>query len=275
MELPTQQAWFNSRWGSIQELKIPLSDRGLNLGDGIFETILVLNKQPKLLKQHLKRWASSAQILAMKSPPPDNWIEEIIHEAIDRTSLFNGNGVVRLNWSRGDSNNRGINISKESNDRFWLEINAYSPKFNPITTILSRHERRNANSKISQCKTFNYSQSIQARKEALSQGFNDALLLSTNSEICCGTTANLIIKRKGHWLTPRLASGCLPGVMRQQGVDYGLIKEMKLSAEPQDEDEWFLINSLSCHPINLFNDQRLTTLSNSKELWFLLLNQET
>ena len=49
-------AWLNGHWGSKTELKIPISERALNFGDGIFETILILNGTPILLEQHLQRW---------------------------------------------------------------------------------------------------------------------------------------------------------------------------------------------------------------------------
>ena len=37
-------SWMNGHWGGTNEISIPISDRGLNLGDGIFETILRENQ---------------------------------------------------------------------------------------------------------------------------------------------------------------------------------------------------------------------------------------
>ena len=34
-------AWIDGRWGPPADLGVPLSDRGLQLSDGLFETILV------------------------------------------------------------------------------------------------------------------------------------------------------------------------------------------------------------------------------------------
>ena len=80
--------------------------------------------------------------------------------------------------------------------KFWFEINEYIPDFEPITTMISINEQRNAGSQLSQCKTFSYIQSIQARRESNLAGYDDALLLSTNNEISCGTTANIFIHRR-------------------------------------------------------------------------------
>ena len=48
-------AWMDGCWGEPQQLTLPLSDRGLLLADGLFETVLVLGGQPQLLEAHLER----------------------------------------------------------------------------------------------------------------------------------------------------------------------------------------------------------------------------
>jgi 4-amino-4-deoxychorismate lyase len=42
----------------------------------------------------------------------------------------------------------------------------------------------------------------------------DALFLNERGELCEGTRTNVYVLRGGRWLTPPLASGCLPGVQR-------------------------------------------------------------
>ena len=268
--------WSNGEWGTINQLNIPICDRGITLGDGIFETILIYNGKVKLLRNHLDRWERSASILRMAPPPSEQWLRPLINEAIERASLTKGNGTVRLNWSRGNNLSRGINIQSEINEnsihRFWLEIHSAEPYFNSISTMISRHEQRNANSQITQCKTFAYGQSIQARQEAKLAGFDDALLVNNNGEICCGAAANLIVKRHNQWITPRLKSGCLPGIMRKKGLDSGLIKEAKINSSPEQGDQWLLINSLSCQPISKLNSQSLEIFPNAKNFWFSLMN---
>ena len=116
---------------------------------------------------------------------------------------------------------------------------------------MSRQERRNSNSLLSRCKTFAYGQAIQARWEARAAGADEALLLSTSGELCCGASANLLVRRAGQWLTPPLASGCLPGVMRQRGLDRGLITEAPVNeADLQNSAGALLLNSLGCRPIS-------------------------
>ena len=245
--------WINGHWGVFKDLKVQINDRGLNFADGIFETILILNGIPQLLDEHLKRWEKSASILEMNSPPSKKWLISLIEDGINRAQLNNINGVIRINWSRGVSEQRGIDISQTNHHSFWLEMNSYQPNFESISTMISQTERRNSFSRLSYCKTFSYSQGIQARLEAKNAGFNDAILLNSQGQICCATTANILVKRENNWLTPQSNSGCLPGIMRQRGIDLNIIKETLIEATPKDNDEWFLINSLSCRPIQKIN----------------------
>ena len=260
-------SWIDNKWGSINELQLPIADRGLNYSDGIFETILIWKGKVKLLQEHLLRWNISASKLDMASPPKESWLIPLIEEAIDRASLNEGNGALRLNWSRGNKIERNINISKNNKHRFWMELNPSEPSFSSISTIISSYEKRNANSKLSQCKTFSYGQAISARREAQAAGYDDALLESTTGGICCGTTANLIVKRKDEILTPPLKSGCLPGIMRAQGLKKGILKEAVIEVNPNKADEWLLINSLSCKSINKVNQINLSITPANESLW--------
>ena len=266
--------WFEGEWKDYENLKIPINDRGLNFADGIFETVLILNGKPQLLGAHLKRWENSAKILGMQSPPSQEWLVKLIDEGINKSKLTNENGVIRLNWSRGQSHQRGIDINDTKDHRFWIEISYYQPTFNAISTFISNTERRNTASKLSSCKTFAYNQAVQARLEAKKAGYDDALLLNNEGNICCGPTANILVKRNNVWLTPPVNSGCLPGIMRQQGINFGIIKEAIIEETLEEKDECFLINSLSCHPINSINRQKLTMSTKPKEFWLNLLTKK-
>jgi len=266
-------AWINGQWNSINHLNISLADRSLTLGDGIFETILIFAGRPQLLSQHYARWQLNAELLGMAKPPSELSINPLIKEGIQQLSM--SNGVLRLNWSRGNNLKRGISLPEAPpnprNHKFWLELNSSEPCFETISTLISNKERRNAYSLINQCKSFNYLQAIQTRREAQEAGFDEGLLLSTNGEMCCGTISNLLIYRSGEWLTPRIESGCMPGIMRGQGIKKGFVKEEIIQPMPEENDQWVLINSLSCKPIKKVNRTSLKTLSNPNQLWMSLI----
>ena len=257
-ESPASLAWIDTpaphgQWGPVNRLTLPVGDRGLLLADGLFETVLILEGRPRLLEAHLCRWHAGAEQLGMAPPPEPGTVQALVEEAMARSGIHTG--AVRLNWSRGlplDGNSRGLAIPAHCQHRFWLQLSAATPRFEPVAVLVSPRERRDPLSVLSRCKTFAYGSAIQARREATATGCDDALLTSSGSsgELSCGTSANLLVRQAGRWLTPPLTSGCLPGVMRARALELGLALEASLLRQDLLHCSGaLLINSLGCRPI--------------------------
>jgi len=266
-------------WGEPAGLGLPLDDRGLLLADGLFETVLLEGGEPRLLRQHLQRWRESAALLGMDAPPDPAVVLNLAAAAVHRSGILTG--ALRLNWSRGGGG-RGLDPdpagAPESAGRFWLQLSPWTPRFTPVAVIVSPTERRCSTSLLSRCKTFAYGSAIQARRQARSAGAEDALLESTAGGLCCATAANLLVLRGGHWLTPPLHSGCLPGVMRQRALELGVARE---ATDAIDTDQFndgsisqaCLVNSLGCRPLSRCEDVTLQGPSSTEaeSLWRALL----
>ena len=269
--------WQNGEWGSADALGMPLTDRGLQLADGLFETVLVQDGCAQLLSEHLQRWQRGAALLGMAAPPARPWLEQLVGEAISRAGLNTTGtaGAMRLNWSRGSIAGRGIGLPTADPDptqhRFWLTLQPHQPNFQPTQAWISVQEQRNANSVLSQCKTLAYGQAIQARREAQAQGSELALLRNTSGDLCCGDSANLLVKRQGAWITPPLSSGCLPGVMRAKALQQELVTETRIGPTLEADDQVLLINSLSCRSLKQVDGMELHPSAEAQQLWQQLL----
>lgn len=74
---------------------------------------------------------------------------------------------------------------------------------------------------------------------------DDVLLINNRGEITESTTGNVVVGVGGRWLTPPLASGCLPGVMRRVLLERGEISEAPVSiSDLAQADSVELINSV-------------------------------
>jgi branched-subunit amino acid aminotransferase/4-amino-4-deoxychorismate lyase len=255
-------SWGDGRWGSPDDLGLPLSDRGLLLACGLFETVLVERGRPWLLDQHLDRLERSAALLELPSPPGPPVVEPLVAQAIRHSGI--GTGALRLNWSCGsptDPAARGLDPTAACRPRFWLQFNPTGPGFAAVRVIVSPTEVRCASSLLSRCKTFAYGPSLLARRQAAAAGAHDALLASSAGGLSCGSAANLLVRRAGNWLTPPLASGCLPGVMRARALALGLASEAGLGeldeAELRGSEGAMLLNSLDCRPISHLDQHAL------------------
>lgn len=252
-------AWIDDaggegRWAEPAELAVPLDDRGLLLGEGLFETVLVEGGQPQLLGEHLQRWREGAALLGLAPPPGRERVEGLLAEAVAHSGFTSG--ALRLNWSGGSGGpgQRGLEASPlpdgSPRERFWLQLTEGQPCFDNVRAMVSRWERRNGGSRLSRCKTFAYGPQIQARREARLAGVEEALLLGSQGNLSCGAAANLLVCMEGSWFTPPLSSGCLPGVMRARALARGWLQERHLP--PREWERWegaLLINSLGCRVV--------------------------
>jgi branched-subunit amino acid aminotransferase/4-amino-4-deoxychorismate lyase len=263
-------------WGPPGELCLPLDDRGLLLADGLFETVLVEGGEPRLLEPHHQRWCEGADLMGLPPPPDLKQVHQLAVQAVARSGI--ATGALRLNSSRG-SGGRGLDLPPAgASGRFWLQLTACSPLFTPVRVVVSPTERRCASSLLSRVKTFAYGPAIQARRQARAAGADDALLESTAGGLCCGTAANLLLRLGERWLTPPLASGCLPGVMRGRLLAAGLAEETLLplellAGEGAAGAAALLINSLGCRPIQACDGRPLAALDSAQaeDLWRSLL----
>jgi hypothetical protein len=62
-------------------------------------------------------------------------------------------------------------------------------------------------------------------------------------------------------------------VMRARAISLGIAMEADVGETLQSSDQGLLINSLSCRPIEMHDNQSLTAPSCAQELWQLLLDK--
>jgi branched-chain amino acid aminotransferase len=198
--------------GAIVDGPLPLdaADRGLTLGDGLFETLLVVNRRPLWKHMHLARMEGAARELGIAF---DN---EAATSAIE--AILEGIGlehhVLRLTLTRGSAT-RGLAGNGDSSTL----ITALDPfdaglMFQPATLFTST-VRRSQDSLAARMKTLSYIDNIAAAREAASHGADDALMLNATGKVACSTIANIFLVKKNKLITPARDQAILTGVTRQ------------------------------------------------------------
>jgi branched-chain amino acid aminotransferase len=198
--------WFN---GALAENRIAIDpqDRGLTLGDGVFETLLVLHGKPQWLDLHLARMARAAAELGL---PFDR---ETVMAGI--SAILRGKDatpkMLRITLTRGRASSFGAD-----GERPGLLI--FADRFDPALmhrplTLATAQIRRNEHAPSSRLKTLSYIDSILAAREVKGQA-DDALMLNTAGRVACSTIANVFVLKGRTLLTPSEGEGILPGIMR-------------------------------------------------------------
>ena len=206
-------AIVNGTLVSKQDAVVSISDRGLLLGDGLFETMCFTQKKILFFEEHWQRLNSSLAKMLIPIPFDKNQLKANIYQLITAEQGLNEQWIIRLTVTRGESQ-RGINLPVQPLPNYFITIAAWSKSKQDVKLIISSN-RRNEYSFITQIKSLNYLDNILARHEAELSGADDALFLNSQEFITESTVANFFVVIDGVIGTPPISDGLVPGIMRK------------------------------------------------------------
>lgn len=186
-----------------------IADRGLTLGDGLFETIAVFGGRPAALDAHLDRMVQAAAEIRL---PVDR---DMLGAEVAALAGEGGDAVIRLTVTRGGGA-RGLAIPEVSEPTV-IATRAPFPHATlgaPIR-LATVAVRRNPTSFASRAKTLSYLDSVLAYDAARSAGADDALMLNVHGRAASTSMANLFALFGRTLVTPPISEGVLPGIMRR------------------------------------------------------------
>jgi branched-chain amino acid aminotransferase len=207
--------WLNGRLVPRQQAHIDIADRGLLLGDGLFETLRVYRGHAFKLEDHLGRLARGAAELGIPLPLDVPDIASAVHKTLEAHRLDAASAALRITLTRG-TGQRGLLPPEDPNPNLIISVSAYHPPSidDGFAVVTSKRARRNEGSLTARVKTLGYLDNIVAQMEAAAEGADEALLLNNKNAVVCGARSNLFAVVKGTLLTPAIEEGALPGITR-------------------------------------------------------------
>jgi branched-chain amino acid aminotransferase len=196
------------------EVRLSPADRGLLLGDGLFETFRAYRGRVAFARQHLDRLARGAAELDIPLPWSPAALVDALHAVLEANRHLHLEAALRLTLTRGPGP-RGL--SPPPVPRPTLLISS-TPLLHPSSTQVRAAlatPRRNEHSPLARIKSLNYLDNILALREAQARGLDEALLLNSAGRLACATAANLFLVLDGGLLTPPERDGALPGITRE------------------------------------------------------------
>lgn len=247
--------WFN---GAFAEGALPLEahDRGFLLGDGVFETVSVINHKPLWLDDHVRRMARSATELGLPFNAEGLFagLTEVLKKSAAQCE------VLRITLSRGKAA-RGL-AGDGASPSLLITLDEFAAKnlFQSCRVTVSQ-VRRNEFAPSSRLKTLSYIDGIMAAREVAADA-DDALMLNTSGHVASSTVANVFALHGDALITPSLDQGVLPGITRHILLDKKLGFKPVERAVPLEDlvraDAVFLCNSLRfIRPVTTLNGEPL------------------
>ncbi|MDG2242432.1 MAG: aminotransferase class IV [Rhodospirillaceae bacterium] len=229
------------------EARIDPTDRGLTLGDGVFETIRVRNEKPDRFNAHMTRLREGAKVLGIEMPTTDVGIETRLTNALKANDLKDS--VVRVTLSHGPGP-RGLLPPDPPFPTLIISATPMPDAAGPVRAIIAMTTRRNEHSVTSRIKSLSYLDNVIARREAAEYHADDALLINTQGRLAESTISNIFLMINGALLTPPVSDGALPGVMRADLIARFRAEEHPLEVDDLSRaEEAFLTNALGIRPL--------------------------
>ena len=199
-------------------------DLGVLRGDGVFETLLVVDGRPRKLAAHLDRLARSAAMLGLPAPDRGAWRRCV--DAVCRAWTASGakgpsEMALKLVLTRGCEAGPGAG-----------EVTGYALGI-PVPEVVLRQRRdgvavltldrgypaglgERAPWLLIGAKSLSYATNMAAVRYAQANGADDVVYVSSDGWALEGPTSSVLVAEGRHLRTPAVSAGLLPGTTQQQ-----------------------------------------------------------
>ena len=246
-----KRIWLDGRFVDWSEAKVHVLTHTLHYGLGVFEGIRCYRTADGRsavfrLGDHVRRLFDSAHINLMEIPFTAQQIEEVCLETLRQNHLaegylrplaFIGDGEMGLN--PGGNPVRVAVIAWP-----WGKYLGEEGLEHGIRARVSSFSRHFVNAKMTKGKTCgDYVNSILAKREALLDGYDEAILLDASGLVAEASGENLFVVRDGEIKTPPLAN-VLEGITRASVIKLARDKGMTVHEAPITRDELYVADEI-------------------------------
>jgi branched-chain amino acid aminotransferase len=237
--------WLNGRIAPAAETTVSVTDHGLTVGDGVFETMKVVDGVPFALTRHLRRLGRSAAALDLDRDgcATDEAIAAGCVELVAAAQAAGADvGRLRVTVTGGPG---PAGSARGDEGRTVLIVTGPIEPWQHGAAVVTVPFTRNPTGGLAGVKSTSYAENVLALARARAAGASEALFADVHGRLSEGTGSNVFVVRGGRLLTPSLATGCLAGITRElvlEVTDAEEVDDLRLD-DLVDGDEVFLTSS--------------------------------
>ena len=208
--------FFNDKFCEESEALVPIKNRGMYFGEGIFETMRAYNGKVFTVEQHLQRLFDSAKLFSFPISFSITELNDIIHLLLQKNNLKEA--IVRITLSGGEIENDKHYTSNPKDSFLFIETKEFQPTF--IETVSVRFAKKELAhyDELRKHKTTSYLRNILALRESenVNPKETETVFLDEHNFLLEGTRTNLFLIVYGVVVTPALDCTILPGITRSK-----------------------------------------------------------
>ncbi len=209
------KVWLDGRVLDSDDARVSVRDHGLTVGDGVFETMKVVDGVPFAFGRHLQRLRTSATRLGL-TPPDEDDLRAAATELLAAHALGEV-GRLRVTVTGGDG---PPGTERGTSGPTVLMVTGPARHIDGAAVLASVPWARNERSAVAGAKTTSYAENVVALAHVRQLGADEALFLDTRGMVCEGTGSNVFWVHDGVIRTPALSTGCLAGVTRGLVIEW-------------------------------------------------------
>ena len=240
---------FNQQILRKEEFQISIANRAFLYGDGLFESVKIINGKPFNLDVHLKRLFSAALLLHLEINVSRNDFQDDIEILIRENNIKKGGNLKILVFREEggkylpENNQASSLIMSETSDKNSFSLNKKGLELGLFKTQLKPMN------KLSNYKTISALQSVMCSLDARQKGKDDCLMFNTENRIIESANSNIFYVKNNIIFTPQLRGGCVDGTMRNcilslKDLDYKIVENEVKIGDILEAEEVFLTNAI-------------------------------
>jgi len=246
-----EKIWLDGRFVDWDEARVHILTHTLHYGLGVFEGIRCYRTDDGRsavfrLGEHVRRLFDSARINLLEIPFSPGEIQAACLESLRQNGLLEG--YIRPIVFIGDGEmglNPGANPVRAAVIAWaWGKYLGEEGQENGIRAKVSTFSRHHVNAKMTKGKTCgDYVNSILAKREALLDGYDEAIMLDVDGFVSEASGENLFWVRDGVIRTPPLPT-VLEGITRAAVIDIARDRGIPVEERPVTRDELYIADEL-------------------------------
>jgi D-alanine transaminase len=220
--------YYNGEMGPLEEMKVPMGDRALYFGDGIYEATCVANRVPFALDEHLDRMYNSLRLLEIPFRMERDQVKAELQKVIDAAEE---SPVYFLYWqiSRGVCVRNHPFPPAEVQPTLLIYVRPYAMKsLDKPYKLISLEDNRY---KLCNIKTLNLIPSVLANQRAVERGCDEAVL-HRGSRVTECAHSNISILKDGVLRTAPTDELILPGITRKHLLELARANGIPVEEKP-------------------------------------------
>jgi len=212
--------YLNGDFLPLSQGRVPVEDRGFQLGDGIYEVIKVMNGRLVWLEDHLERLERNLAAVSLSEAASGHHLDFVLPDLVVRSQV--DHGFVYVQVTRGFAPREFVFPNPPHPTVLAYARSKPAPAVSEILMGTTLHPVKDLRWARCDIKSTNLLAAVLAKEEARQAGAHEALFMAEDGVVREGGSSNVFAVLDGGLRTHPLDNRILGGITRKHVIEMAL-----------------------------------------------------